>query len=136
MSVLLALLHAGVARKEASLVQRRPDGLIVASQGPRNPVPDRARLPGVAAPVHQNLSAARQQPHSCHGILAPACSPRYCLNCHRPHLVSRRAPATSSRQTSLVFVQSADAPRRHTPSAAWPTSCPTWFWGACRGPPR
>src|SRR5712692_5362995 len=53
MSVLLALLHAGVARKEAFLVQRRPDGLIVASQGPRNTVPDRARLPGVAAPVHR-----------------------------------------------------------------------------------
>src|SRR5713226_2788380 len=168
MSVLLALLHAGVAREKAFLVQRRPDGLIAASQGPRNTVPDRARLPGVPAsdrgghdvesplsvshlqhlqnaglqrqpweivlhrpPVHENLAAARQQPQPCDRILPAACSPCHCLYRHRAHLVSRRASTTLSRRTSPVFAQSVDAPRRHTPSAAWPTSCPTWSWGAC-----
>src|SRR5574337_85796 len=173
MSVLLALLHPRVACEEPLLVQRGPGGLIAASQGPRNTMPDRARLTGVASSVHggqdvesplgvghlqrlqdaglqretreilfhrppvdENLSAARQQPHPCYRILPPTRSPRHCLDRHRAHLVRRRASATSSRQTSLVSVQSADAPRRDKPSAASPTSGPSWSWEACRGPLR
>src|SRR4029077_16545869 len=50
--VLLALPHAGVAREQAGLLQRRTQGLVEAHQGAGDPVADGPGLPGRAPATH------------------------------------------------------------------------------------
>src|SRR5215472_18159342 len=78
-AVLLALLHAGVAREQACLLQSRPELPVLLHERPRDSVSDGSRLPGYASTLHldADVEAAERvgQPQRLqHHLLQPALS--------------------------------------------------------------